>query len=133
MKTKICTKCKRELSVSCFSKAKKGLYGKRAQCKECSAKYTRAWRENNVALMRERERRRVKRVRKKPYRLEHNTVNRYVKKGSLIKPLFCVRCWQPGILHGHHTDYSRPLDVIWLCPACHGREHGERVLGVYPA
>lgn len=25
--------------------------------------------------------------------------------------------------HAHHDDYSRPLDVIWLCPTHHGERH----------
>lgn len=25
--------------------------------------------------------------------------------------------------HAHHPDYSRPLDVVWLCPAHHRQAH----------
>lgn len=26
-------------------------------------------------------------------------------------------------VHGHHTDYTKPLDVTWLCPQHHRQEH----------
>lgn len=26
-------------------------------------------------------------------------------------------------VHAHHEDYSRPLDVVWLCRCCHARRH----------
>ena len=26
-------------------------------------------------------------------------------------------------LHGHHEDYSQPLEVVWLCAPCHGLRH----------
>ncbi len=35
----------------------------------------------------------------------------------------CPECGQsvePRQLHGHHVDYSKPLEVIWLCEQCHG-------------
>lgn len=49
-----------------------------------------------------------------------------VRDGRIIKPKECSRC---GVipprrqLHGHHHDYAKPLDVEWICSACHGLEH----------
>lgn len=33
------------------------------------------------------------------------------------------RCGTDKNVHGHHHDYSKPLDVEWLCSTCHGIEH----------
>ena len=45
----------------------------------------------------------------------------YVKRGK-IKKTPCVMCGNPHV-HGHHEDYSKPLDVIWLCAAHHKDKH----------
>lgn len=42
-----------------------------------------------------------------------------VKYGKLSKPVVCSDCGQPGKLQAHHADYSKPLDVTWLCFQCH--------------
>ena len=34
----------------------------------------------------------------------------------------CENCGADDV-HAHHDDYSRPLDVRWLCPLCHKAEH----------
>jgi hypothetical protein len=34
----------------------------------------------------------------------------------------CEECGAPKA-DAHHDDYSRPLDVRWLCETCHGAEH----------
>lgn len=50
-------------------------------------------------------------------------VARALKLGTLVKPDSCEDCGGLGLLHGHHEDYDKPLDVDWLCPGCHGRRH----------
>lgn len=53
---------------------------------------------------------------------------RAIKRGEVVKPTHCSRCEKQtpsGRLHGHHADYSKPLDVIWVCFYCHGLVHRE--------
>lgn len=39
----------------------------------------------------------------------------------------CERCGQQSHnpTHAHHEDYSKPLEVTWLCGSCHKRRHRE--------
>jgi ribosomal protein S27AE len=39
-----------------------------------------------------------------------------------IKKEPCAICGAPDV-HAHHRNYSKPLDVTWLCPKCHQRLH----------
>ncbi len=50
-------------------------------------------------------------------------VERALKSGVLQrKP--CERCGSMTV-HAHHDDYSKPLAVMWLCPAHHKERHRE--------
>jgi hypothetical protein len=54
----------------------------------------------------------------------HRALGAAVDKGLVSKPDKCERCGKAvpsAQLHGHHSDYSRPLDVTWLCTVCHGQ------------
>lgn len=56
-------------------------------------------------------------------RAAHIILGNRIRKGEVVKPDACSCCGKGGIIHGHHSDYSRPLDVEWLCPACHVGKH----------
>lgn len=42
-----------------------------------------------------------------------------VKTGLIIKPKICSSCLKKLPLQGHHEDYSKPLEIVWLCFGCH--------------
>jgi ribosomal protein S27AE len=48
---------------------------------------------------------------------------RALRHGKLTRGEKCDECgYKYGIL-GHHNDYSRPLNVSWLCGKCHNHWH----------
>lgn len=56
-----------------------------------------------------------------------------VYHGKLKKPTACERCHkETERLQAHHDDYSKPLDVMWLCwtgaAPCHPIADGKRAL-----
>lgn len=57
-------------------------------------------------------------------------VHRALKTGELVKPEKCEVCNKSRKLHVYHDDYSKALDVAWLCALCRGRLIGERKSGV---
>ena len=56
-------------------------------------------------------------------------LKRAIERGDIIKPTKCDDCPadfpdSPDKIHGHHEDYTKPLDVDWVCRACHRKKHG---------
>jgi hypothetical protein len=51
----------------------------------------------------------------------HNVLQRAVKSNVLIKKN-CEWCGNKKS-EAHHEDYTKPLDVIWLCRSCHFIRH----------
>jgi hypothetical protein len=53
-------------------------------------------------------------------------LNGALRRGDISKPAHCTACLNATPshrLHGHHHDYTAPLDVRWLCSECHGQAH----------
>lgn len=51
-----------------------------------------------------------------------NAVNNAIRDGRLERRP-CFFCGSQENLQAHHEDYNHPLDVVWLCAACHGKLH----------
>ena len=56
----------------------------------------------------------------KERRYAHIKFNNYLKKFPDIKPDNCSLCGNTEIkLEAHHNNYSKPLEVVWMCRSCH--------------
>jgi hypothetical protein len=44
-------------------------------------------------------------------------------EGDIIRPDKCETCLEDKVLIKHHRDYSKPLEITWLCQRCHRIEH----------
>ena len=49
----------------------------------------------------------------------HSKVFNAIRCGELVRSNVCERCDSVGVTEATHTDYSKPLDVEWLCYSCH--------------
>lgn len=47
---------------------------------------------------------------------------KYAVKTGKVKKLPCCECGASQV-EAHHADYSKPLDVVWLCPKHHRYAH----------
>jgi len=58
----------------------------------------------------------------------HSAVTGARQRGKLT-PKPCNQCGADKRVDAHHDDYTKPLDVVWLCRKCHRKLHasaGER-------
>jgi len=64
----------------------------------------------------------------------HAAVAMAISSGKLVRPDVCSRCGKAGRIEGHHEDYSKPLEVVWLCARCHKARHTEirKASGIVP-
>ena len=138
---KICKKCGVKQDIGQFQKVRSRHSGefkyRSGTCRLCKTEYFRDWREKNGHITSRRSS--IKWGKNNPEKVIesskrwgkknqgkkniHHKVQRAVKKGIIVKASNCENCGADGMLHGHHDDYSKPLKVRWLCPACHVGVH----------
>ena len=86
--------------------------------------YCKKWQEENVDKMLDYQR---KSRRERPEKSRANAIiNSRIARGKLKRPTVCEVCGKEGRVEAHHSDYSKPLDVIWCCKKCHYHLDEER-------
>lgn len=113
MTTKSCSTCHSELPATTehFHRNACGKHGLGSRCKPCDREYQRDYQRTYHTSTPEREAKYRARV----------AVRHAARDGRLI-PQPCEVCGDPEA-DGHHEDYSKPLEVRWLCEHCHYEEH----------
>ena len=50
-------------------------------------------------------------------------VQEAVRRGLLRRASKCLFCDRRTRTQGHHEDYSKPYEVLWVCASCHKKIH----------
>lgn len=101
---RICRDCKRESRNTEANRAY--LSSRRKSHPEVIRESMRRWREKN------------------PHKWQaEQQLNKAIRLGTVVRPKQCDHCKSFTRIEGHHFDYSRPLDVMWLCRKCHMAQH----------
>lgn len=146
---KACFKCKEKKPLKDFYKHPQMADGHLNKCKTCARIDTKTNVAKNPEHYREYYRRRAMTpkavAQRRKYAKEHPDVIKAIKKRWVInnpvkisaikkrlnasrhnnehKKQPCQVCGTTKWIHGHHPDYSKPLEVIWLCAKHHKEEH----------
>jgi len=142
---KLCRRCLKILSVSEFYAHQKMADGRLNFCKKCTKIRITNHREKNLERIREYDKIKHARpesiARRKEYQKWYDVAKSDQKKANQsvnnavrdrrLKKQPCVIC-NNSKSEAHHHDYSKPLDVIWLCRVHHMRLHHNKFSLVPP-
>ena len=130
---KTCFKCGLILPLTEYYKHSEMKDGHLNKCKECSKKDVKKNRAKNIHYYRKYDRERGSRMTSKDLKAQRAKypdknrararVNVAISRGKITKQP-CVICGSKNV-HAHHEDYSKPLDVVWLCPRHHAAIHAQ--------
>lgn len=142
MTSKICFKCSETKPLTEFYRHAMMADGHLGKCKDCTRKDVRLHRQDNPERVRAYDRARAKLPHRKSLRdrinaafpaekkRAHTAVARAMRNGTLErKP--CAFCGTAEPVEAHHHDYTKPLDVTWLCKPCHRRFHALESMATY--
>jgi len=123
-KKQYCSKCKTEEGP--FIKNATGPSGIiYYQCRTCNTSRAKKYRATSEGKKKIYDAVKKSMKKHKQHTLARGQVKEALKYGRLIRPDKCEECEQKLPLQGHHEDYSKSLEVNWLCRSCHSNRHRE--------
>ena len=137
-KTKKCFKCGRRRARSSFYAHPEMADGLLGKCKDCTKndvmqsyylnhekrrEYERKRRKRKDLLERVAEYQRRSRKKNRSKWIARSRLRYAVKTGKIV-PIPCAVCGATKA-EAHHADYSKPLEVVWLCFKHHREAHGQ--------
>ena len=133
---KMCRHCSEWLPLASFYRHAQMADGHLNVCRDCVKRRVRRHRQENDSV-REYDRARSQKPDRKatrkalfkkecetnPHRMKaRHAVSNAIRDGRLKRGP-CHFCGTEKNIEGHHNDYSKPLDVVWLCKRCHRKLH----------
>lgn len=141
--TKYCPKCTSTKPLAEFYNCVANSDGRQASCKICRREYVNsdagrlATAKDNakyyktIAGRLSKSKSDARWVALNPAKVKaRNSLNYAIRTGIITRDAACEQCSDIGVMHGHHDDYTLPLDVRWLCPICHKAWHKENGSGL---
>lgn len=129
MQQKQCFKCNQVLPLERFYRHPSMADGRLNKCKSCAKRDVKANRRARIDYYRAYDQAKGSRSKLVPGRRRnqaaHSAVSYAVRTGKISKPKCCSNCGADTHLHAHHDDYSKHLQVVWLCVPCHKDRHKE--------
>jgi phosphotransacetylase len=81
--------------------------------------------EQRIQAKKDRQKRKKEKQKTDPQARRKNLARKRLQKAvslGKIQKLHCMVCGSVDV-EGHHPDYDRPLDVVWLCAEHHRQTH----------
>lgn len=136
MQMKCCSRCRSERPLSDYHIRRASKDGLSAACKTCLSLYDKC-RANAPHRLKARadylltdagkaasekaKRRFTERYPAK--RKAHVIVGNFLRDGKIKRPDYCEKCHRTVKPQAHHCDYTKPLEIMWLCTKCHADWH----------
>lgn len=117
-----CTLCKRTLPAERFGFRSIASLRRKSRCRDCA----RVWFRAAYKIGKYRHKLKPRQKERAEYKQRAKQILENAVKSGKLKRRPCIVC-RNSKADGHHPDYSKPLEVIWLCRACHMKEHRKPV------